>query len=379
MRATYLDYNATTPLAPRVQESMLPYLAERYADPTGSHAASRAVAEAIEDARTRVAWAIGAAAGDVVFTSGATESCNLALRGLIEPLVRAGDRPHLIVSAVDHAAVRGPARWLASIGAEVSIAPCDALGLVAPESVMSLLRPSTRLVAVVHANDEVGAIQPIAAIAARCREEGVLLHVDASQTLGKTPLDVATLGADLVSLSAHKAYGPKGVGALWVRSGVAVEPQMWGVGQEHGQRSGMPNVVGVVGFGHAAALATECLAEATQRMARLRDLLEAKLLESAGAGLVLGPTDERRLPNTLCLALPGVAADVLLAATPDVLAASCASGGAHVITLGPTLRAMNADPAAAQGAVRYSLGSYTDEEEIDRAAVAIVESWRQLA
>jgi cysteine desulfurase len=378
VRSIYLDYNASTPLAPRVQESMLPYLAERYADPTGSHAASRAVAEGLEDARARVAWAIGASADEVVFTSGATESCNLALRGVLEPAIHAGERPHVVVTAVDHAAVKGPARWLASVGAELSVVPCDASGVVDPAGVVAALRPSTRLVAIVHANDEVGAIQPVAEVARRCRDEGVLVHVDAAQSFGKLPVNVAELQADLLSLSAHKTYGPKGVGALWVRRGVAVEPQLWGAGHEQGQRSGMPNVVGAVGFGHAAALATECLAESSPRLAALRDRLELRLLDGAGEGTTFGPRGAGRLGNTLCLALPRVAADVLLAATPDVLATACSVGAGRETSLGPALRAMGIDPAEGQGAIRYSLGWYTTEDEVERAADAILEAWRQL-
>jgi cysteine desulfurase len=378
VRSIYLDYNASTPLAPRVQEALLPYLAERYADPTGSHAASRAVAEGLEDARARVAWAIGGAADEVVFTSGATESCNLALRGVLEPAIHAGERPHIVVTAADHAAVRGPARWLASVGAELSVVPCDGSGVVDPAGVVAALRPSTRLVSVVHANDEVGAIQPVAEIARRCRDEGVLVHVDAAQSFGKLPVDVADLHADLLSLSAHKTYGPKGAGALWVRRGVAVEPQLWGAGHEQGQRSGMPNVLGAVGFGHAAALATECLAESAPRLATLRDRLERRLLEGAGDGTSFGPRGAGRLSNTLCFALPSVAADVLLAAVPDVLATTCSVGVGRETLLGPTLRGMGIDPTAGAGAVRYSLGWYTIEDEIDCAADAILEAWRQL-
>lgn len=373
MRSIYLDYNASTPLAPAAQQAMLPYLADRFADPAGDHPPGRAIGEAIEDARLRVAEAIGARPAEIVWTSGGTESCNLALRGLIEPRARAGERPHLIVSAVEHAAVAGPARFLASVGAELTVVPCDGDGRTDPRSVVEALRPSTRLVSVVHANDEIGAVQPIAAIASACHDEGVPLHVDASQTLGKLPIDVAALGADLLSLSAHKAYGPKGAGALYVRTGADPEPLLHGDGQEGGLRPGTPNVAGLVGFGHAARLAGQAANDWGERATRLRDRLTSRVLEGAGAGRLYGSAAER-LPNTVVVALPGAPALDLLNATPEVAAKACAGGAA----LSPTLRAIGADPAEATGAIRLSIGWYTDEEEVDAAADALVEAWRRL-
>lgn len=381
MRSIYLDYNASTPLAPCAQEAMLPYLADRFADPHAEHAPGRAVYQAIEDARTVVAQSIGASASEVVWTSGATESCNLALHGLLGQHLRNGRTPHVIVSSVDHAAVQGPVRYLESIGAEATVVPCDHDGVIAPDSVLDALRPNTRLVSVVHANDEVGAVQPIQEIAALCHDEGVLVHTDAAQSFGKLRVSVEELGVDLLSLSAHKAYGPKGCGALYVRSGIGLEPMLQGDPHEGGLRAGMPNVAGVVGFAAAARLAATSLEEAAPRLASLRDRLETGLLNKVGDGRVYGPTTDDRLPNTLCIALPGVAASDLLTAVPELSATACASVapgmGEHGVSLSSTLRSIEALPAEAAGAIRLSVGWYTSEDDIAQAADALAEAWRQ--
>lgn len=379
MRSIYLDYNATTPLAPAAQEAMLPYLADRFADPSSEHTAGRAVGEAIEDARTRLAQVLGAAPDEIVWTSGATEASNLALRGLIEPALRAGETPHLVVSAADHPAVQGPARFLARSGAELTVVPVDRDGLVDPASVAEALQPNTRLVSIVHANEEIGTVQPIADIAALCRREGVLIHTDASQSLGKLPVGVGELDIDLMSLSGHKAYGPKGVGALYVRRGVGLEPQVWGDGHEWGQRAGMPNVAGLVGYGAVVGLADANRQEAVPRIAGLRKRLADRLLSQINESRVYGPADEQRLAGTLCIALPGVPAGDLLAASPELCATALACGSPDgQATLCTTLRAIEADPAEAIGAIRLSVGWYTNEEEIDTAADALIGAWEQL-
>ncbi|QDV72421.1 cysteine desulfurase family protein [Botrimarina mediterranea] len=379
MRSIYLDYNATTPLAPVTQEAMLPYLADRFADPLGEHTAGRVVAEAIEDARAKLAMAIGAAPDEIVWTSSGTEASNLALRGLVEPVLRAGETPHLIVSAVDHAAVQGPARFLSRLGADLTVVEVDKCGHVSPDAITEALRPSTRLVSVVHANEEIGVVQPIAEIATICRSEGVLFHTDAAQSLAKLPLDVRELDIDLMSLSAHKAYGPKGVGALYVRRGVPVEPQLWGASHESGQRAGMPNVAGLVGFGAIAGVAQQCLGDSTQRLRTLTNRLEQRLIAGAEDSRLYGPSIEHRLAGTLCVALPRVAATDLLAAVPELCAASCASGDPSVgVSLSPTLRAIGAEPAEAAGAMRLSLGWYTEESEIETAADALLAAWERL-
>lgn len=362
MRSIYLDYNATTPLAPAAQEAMLPYLADRFADPVSDHTAGRAVAEAIEDARYRLALAIGASPSEVVWTSGATESCALALRGRLEPALHDGEHRHLVVSAVDHAAVQGPARYLAKLGADLSVLPANGQGVIDPDAVLATLTPSTRLVSIVHADDEVGAVQPIGEITALCRERGVLVHTDAAQSFGKIEVDVEKLGVDLLSLSGHKAYGPKGVGALYVRHGVELEPLFGGDLREEGQRAGMPNVAGAAGMAAAAAVAEAGREAAATRLSGLRDRLAERLLSGANDALVYGPEAGRRLPGTLAIALPGVGAGRLLAATPEVHASVCGDAGG----------------TRSQGALRLSLGWYTDEDDVDAAADALLANWERL-
>lgn len=380
MRSIYLDYNATTPLAPAAQEAMLPYLADRFADPAAGHTAGRAIDEAIVDARAAIAGVLGSAEDEVAWTSGGTESCNLALRGSIEPSARSGDRPHLVVSAIDHAAVQGPARFLASIGAELTLLPVDEEGFIDPSDVRAALRPNTRLVSVVYADDELGSVQPIGEIASICRERGVLTHTDASQALGKLPVRVAELGVDLLSLSAHKAYGPKGVGALYARRGVELEPTIWGAGVDAPLRAGMPNVAGVVGFASAAPLADAARLDANERIATLRDRLRDRLLAGAPDAALFGPLEaDRRTAGTLCVALPGVTGSDLLSAAREVHAMACGSGAPPAgVTLSPALRALGADPVAARGAVRLSLGWYTGADEVDAAADALLEAWDRL-
>ncbi len=378
MRSIYLDYNATTPLAPAAQEAMLPYLSDRFADPLAEHLSGRAVNEALEDARALVAQAVNAKASEIIWTSGATESCNLALRGLVESKIRLNEKPHLVVSAVDHAAVQGPARYLASIGAELTVVPCDHAGQVRPASIYDALRPNTQLVSIVHANDEIGTVQPLSEIAAVCHAEGILVHSDAAQSFGKIAVDVEALGIDLMSLSAHKVYGPKGIGALYVRTGIAIEPMLYGDGQENGCRSGMPNVAGIVGFGAAASVAIRCLSETSERQVALRDNLVSRLLSGAAGGRLLGSEATDRLPNTLCFALPGVSASEVLSLVPELSVTPCSGGVADEVSLSSTMRAIGASVKDASGAIRLTVGWYTTEDEIRQAADALLDAWEQL-
>lgn len=374
MRWIYLDYNATTPLAPAAQEAMLPYLADRYADPHAEHTPGRVVAEALDDARTRIAQAIAATPDEIQWTSGGTESSTRALRGIVEPALRRDEPAHLVVSAVEPASVIGTARFLASIGAELTVVPVDEAGLVSVDDVLAALRPDTRLVSVCVANDEIGVCQPVAAIAEACRNEGVLTHTDASQGLGKLPIDVGTLGVDLLSLSAHKAYGPKGVGALYARRDAPLEPEL--IDDSH-RAPGMPNVPGIVGFGASASIAAAAVEEASVQMQTLRDELAERIREGCPEAIVYQGPAGRQLCNTLCVSLPGVMASDLLSSAAEVTAQACATGERARVTLSPTLQAIGANPQEAAGAVRLSLGWYTDADEIERAADALLAAWDQ--
>lgn len=357
----YLDHNATTPLRRDVLEAMLPYLRARAGNASSAHAAGRAARAAVEGARRVLAGALGAQPSEIVFTAGGTESNNLAVFGAVPNPAGA----HLVVSPIEHASVLGPVRALERHGARVTWLPVDGDGRVRPDAVAAALRDDTVLVSVGWANNEIGTVQPIAALGALCRRRGVVLHVDAVQALGKLAVDVG--GVDLCSLSAHKLGGPSGVGALFVRRGVALQPLCFGGEQERGRRPGTENVAGVVGFA-AAVAAPPALGADT---ARLRERLWAGLA-SVGAARRHSPA-AGSLPNTLNVGFAGVRGEALVAAldlegVAVSVGSACAAGSgepSHV------LLALGCSVAEARGGVRFSLGAATTAEEIDAAAAAV--------
>jgi len=370
-KLVYLDYNATTPVAAEVLQAMLPYLAQHFGNPSSSHPYGAKAAEAVHAARVAVADLLGAAADEIVFTGSATEANNLALLGVARALT--GARRHLVVSAVEHPAVIEPALHLQSEGWELSVIPVDAYGRVDPAEVAAALRPDTALVSIMHANNEVGTIQPVAEIAAITRARGVLLHTDAAQSAGKIPLNVDALGVDLLTLAGHKFYAPKGVGALYVRAGTPIAPIQFGAGQEHGLRPGTENVPQMVGLGAAARLARERLPAATERLRALRDALYERLA-AAVPGLMLNGHPGERLPNTLNVSFPGIAGRELLSRVAGRVAASVGSAcHSEADTVSGVLAAMGCDAGRAAGAVRLSVGWMTTPEEIDAAAAALSE------
>ncbi len=373
----YLDYNATTPVAPEVADAMLPFLREQFGNPSSSHPHGRAAARAVAEARDEVAALIGARGGEIVFTGCATEANNLALLGVAQAL---GDtRRHLVVSAVEHPAVMAPARRLEAQGWRLTVVPVDGHGRVSPDDVVRALRPDTALVSVMHANNEVGTIQPVAEIAALAHDRGILVHTDAAQSAGKVEVDVDRLGVDLLTLAGHKFYATKGVGALYVRAGTPIRSVLFGADQEHGLRPGTENVPAIVGLGAAARLARERLPEAGQGLRRLRDRLHQALAQGV-PGLALNGHPEARLPNTLHVSFPGVSGRALLDAAAEVVAASVGSAchSEHDAVSG-VLAAMSVDAGRARGAVRLSVGMMTTDDEIERAAAGLVSAWRRLA
>lgn len=377
MRQLYLDYNSTTPIAPSVQEAMLPFLAEHFGDPSQSHSSGRACREALEDARGQVAHLLGADADEIVFTSGGTESNNLALLGtLLRQRPAVGG--HLIISATEHASVAEPARWLEQQGYEVTIVGVTGQGIVQPSAIQAALRNDTVLVSIGHANHETGVIQPLRQIGEFCHANNVLLHTDASQSVGKIRTYVDELDVDLLTVSGHKLYAPKGVGALFIRRGVPLEPLLRGGGQESGLRAGAENVVGIVALGRAAMLCARALEEAPQRLEMLRDQLFSQLQAAIGEDLLLHGALATRLPQTLSISFPEVIATELLARVPELCA--YAPGGSHTDTqaVSPTLAAMGVDPQRARQTVRLSLGWYTAEEDIARAANLLLGAWESL-
>lgn len=377
MRQLYLDYNATTPIAPSVQEALLPFLAEHYGDPSQPHASGRACREACEDARGQLAHLLGADADEIVFTSGGTESNNLALLGtLLKQKPAVGG--HLVISAVEHASVTEPARWLERMGYDLTIVGVTGQGVVQPSAIQAAIRNDTVLVSVIHANHETGVIQPLRQIGEICHARNVLLHTDASQSVGKIRTYVDELDVDLLTVSGHKLYAPKGSGALFIRRGVVLEPLLRGSGQESGLRAGTENTIGIVGLGRAAMLSARALEEAPERLEILRDQLCSQLRAAIGDELQLHGELAARLPNTLSVCLPGVNAVELLARIPELCAH--APGGSHTDSQAssPTLAAMGVDPEHARQTIRLSLGWYTAEEDIPRAANLILGAWEAL-
>ena len=378
MRQIYLDYNATTPIAPSVQQAMQPFLAEHYGNPSSSHALGRAAHEAVEDARSQVAGLIGADREEVFFTSCATESNNLAIKGVMfrqSPAVGG----HVIISAIEHPAVVEPTKYLERLGFDVTVVNCNRDGVVPISAVEAALRPDTLLVSVMHANNEIGTLQPIRGIAALCHERGVLLHTDAAQSVGKVRTFVDELEVDLLSIAGHKLYAPKGVGAIFVRRGTPLEPLLHGAGHEGGLRSGTENVPHIVGLGKACALAAKSLDEAGKRMENLRERLLLQLREAIGSRLTVNGGRAARLPNTLSVNFPDVTGGALLARAPELCAstgAACHSGTTH---MSATLAAIGLTPEEAAGTVRLSVGWYTSEEDVDRAASLLVDAWEILS
>ncbi|MDX1253403.1 MAG: cysteine desulfurase [Gammaproteobacteria bacterium] len=373
----YLDYNATTPVAPEVLAAMLPYLKEHFGNPSSSHPYGIGVRQVVLQAREAVAALIGAQTDELVFTGSATEANNLALLGAAR--VAPPGKRHLIVSAIEHPAVMAPAEYLKTLGWELTKLPVDGFGCIEPEDLRRALRPDTFLVSVMHANNEIGTIQPIAELAALVRDHGCLMHTDAAQSAGKVSLEVDELGVDLLTLAGHKFYAPKGVGALYIRRGTPIASILYGADQEHGLRPGTENVPHIVALGAAATLAIGRLGKATPRLRALRDALHARLADAV-PGLVLNGHPEFRLPNTLHVSFPHVTGRALLAEAAPVVAASvgsaCHSEGDAVSGV---LAAIGIDAARAAGAIRLSAGWTTTMQDVERAADALIAAWRRLA
>lgn len=374
-RPIYLDYNATTPVDPAVAEAMLPYLTEHYGNPHSTHRLGAVAAAAVAEAREQVAGLIGAAAGEIVFTSCASESINLAVKGI----AFARGRGHIITSAIEHPATLQACRYLEQhFGLALTVIPADGRGLVDPDAVRRALRPDTILITLLHAQNETGVIQPVAEIGRIAREAGVLFHVDAAQTCGKISVDVSAIGCDLLTVAGHKLYAPKGVGALYVRSGVTLHPLIHGADYEGGRRAGTENVPYLVALGRAAEIAELKLATGEpKRLAALRDRLQAQLADA----LPLRVTGEGapRLPNTLHIRVEGVVGNDLLAAAPEVAASTGSACHAGVSEPSAVLLAMGLSPVEALGSLRLSVGRYTTEEEVDAAAAALIRAYRQLS
>jgi cysteine desulfurase len=375
----YLDNHATTRVDPRVIEAMIPYMSEDYGNAASrQHEFGWRAEAAVDRARRQISALIGAAAEEIVFTSGATESINLALKGVAESAPE--KRRHVITVVTEHRAVLDTVHRLQDFGFRITLLPVDGHGMVDPEEVGGAITDETILVSVMAANNEIGTLGPIAEVGAICRRRGVLFHTDATQAAGKVPLDVKKMNIDLLSMSAHKMHGPKGVGSLFVRAAhprLPVTAQIDGGGHEHGLRSGTLNVPGIVGYGAAAAIAGSEGEEESRRMARLRDSLAEKLFASLDDILVNGHP-ERRLPNNINVTLAHARADAVIMEMRDVAVSSgsaCSSaspGPSHV------LRAIGRSAEQARSSLRMGLSRFTTGEEVEYAATRISEAVQKI-
>ena len=370
----YLDNNATTRMDPRVLEAMLPYLTEYYANPGSAHVLGARARKAVEDARETIASLVGAShPSEIIFTSGATEADNLAIKGVADACAEAGD--HVITLTTEHPAVLEPCRRLEREGFRVTYLGVDWHGLVSAEDLESALTADTILVSVMHANNEIGVVQDVGALAAICKERGILFHTDAAQAAGKIPFNVATLGVDLASITAHKIYGPKGIGALYVGHGLPghrIRPLLDGGGQELEMRPGTLNVPAIVGFAKALELCIEELEEETQRLTKLREAFLSFLRQRVD-GVQLNGHPVRRLPGHLSLSIEGVEARALMEALPDVALSAGAACHAGTLMPSPVLLALGIPPDRASSTIRVGIGRFNTAAEVERAADRIAQ------
>lgn len=374
----YADHAATTAVKPQVFEAMLPYFSEQYGNPSSIHAAGRAAKRAMETAREQCATALGATVREIYFTGGGTEADNFAILGM-EQTLRAKSKTHVITSAIEHHAVLHPMEELRRRGFSVTVLPVDENGCCAPETVARALRPETGLVSIMAANNEIGTIEPFAAIGAFCREHGVLFHTDAVQAFGQVPIDVQTDCIDLLSVSGHKLGGPKGVGFLYAREGIRPTPLLLGGGQERNLRPGTEAVASLVGLGAAAKLAVETLSTRTEAVTRLRDRLIAGVRQALPDVRLNGSADHRLCGNAN-FTIPGVQGESLLLLLD--LQGICASAGSACTTgqveASHVLRAIGLSEPLAQGSIRFSLDEDNTEEEVDTIVRVLTEQVQKL-
>jgi len=365
MKRIYLDYSATTPTHPEVVKAMLPYFTDVFGNPSSIYSCALEARGAMEEARAKVADLIGARSEEIVFTSGGTEADNFALKGVASVIEPKGN--HIITSSIEHYAVMETANFLGRRGFSVTYLPVDAYGLVAPDDVKKAITDKTILISIMHANNEIGTIEPIAEIAQIAREKGAYFHTDAVQTVGRIPVDVNELGVDLLSMSAHKLYGPKGVGALYIRKGTKLVPFMHGGEQERSRRASTQNVSGIVGFGRAVEIAREEIYEEAEGLTHLRDKL-IKGLQERIDHIQLNGHPSKRLPNNANISVDYVEGESMVL-NLDLEGISASTGSACTSsTLEPShvLLALGLPPEQAHGSLRFSIGKWTTEEEIKR-------------
>jgi cysteine desulfurase len=375
MRPIYLDYNATTPIDPEVAEAMLPYLTEHFGNPSSSHWYGRQTKQAVEEARQQVAHVLHCQPDEIIFTSGGSEANNYAIKGVACANRARGN--HIITSAIEHPAIIEVCKFLELQGFEVTYLPVDDHGLVEIETLERAIRPQTILITIMHANNEVGTIQPIADMARLANQHSIIMHTDAAQSVGKIPTDVEALGVDLLSIAGHKLYAPKGIGALYIRHGIHLEKLIHGAEHERNLRAGTENVLEIVGLGQACAIAQRDLAHNTAHMQQMRDRLEAGLTQHLTDIRINGHA-EMRLPNTLSMSFAYLEANSLLACMEGIAASSGAACHADTVDVSAVLTAMRVPLDYAMGTIRFSVGRMTTPAEIDRALDIVLQAVQRL-
>lgn len=377
MSAIYLDYNATTPIAPEVRKAIYPFLDHLFGNPSSSNQPGQEAKRAIEQAREQVAHLLGCTASEVVFTSGGTESNNQAIKGVAAALKHKGR--HLITSSVEHPAVTQVCNYLEQHGYQVTYLPVDKWGKVAITDVEAAIRPDTILISIMHANNEVGTLQALSEISKLAHQHGILVHTDASQSVGKVATKTQLLGVDLLTIAGHKLYAPKGIGALYIKSGTPVENLMHGAGQESGRRPGTENVMHIVGLGKACELAASNLQEKQTQLLEVRQQLMAELKKQVTGQLIIHTPLENSLPNTLSIAFEGITAhDLATAVNAQVIIATgsaCHSGSTKISSV---LQAMGIDEATGRSTVRLSVGKDSTREDVKNAAYYLGQAIREI-
>ena len=378
MKPIYLDYNATTPIDHRVAAAMLPYLQTHFGNPSSMHRYGTIAKQAMENARSQAAGLIGCQPAEIIFTSGGTESNNLAIRGAAFSLHDRGS--HIITSAVEHPAVINVCRWLETQGFRLTVLPVDSYGMIDLHQLEEAIQPDTVLISIMHANNEVGTLQPVRQITEIAHKHDILVHTDAAQSVGKIPVKINDLGVDFLSIAGHKLYAPKGVGALYIRQGISIPPLVIGASQEKGIRPGTENVLEIVGLGAACEVAGEKLEQESGRLMRLSQQLWRGLQDSLETGGIrLNGHPLQRLPNTLSVSFLGMKANALLEELDGEVAASAgAACHADSVEISPVLKAMNIGEEWAKGTLRLSLGRSTTSTEIHQAAQAISAAVKKL-
>ncbi|MBU8769280.1 cysteine desulfurase family protein [Cytobacillus oceanisediminis] len=362
MNKVYLDYNASTPLAPEVLDVMNPLLTDYYGNPSALHWAGHPVKEKLVIARKQVAGLLSCLPEEVIFTSGGSEANNLALKGYYFKHQYKGK--HIITSKIEHPAIVEPLKFLERLGAEINMVDVDACGMVSPEAIEDAIREDTILITIMHSNNEVGTLQPIDEIGEIARRHRIAFHTDASQSAGKVPVDVNHLNVDMLTIAGHKLYAPKGIGALYIRKGLELEPLIHGAGHEFGLRAGTENTLLAAGLGKACELAQEHAWD--RKLADLTNYFWVQLQEAFGDEVVLNGHEEKRLPNTLNVSFVNRVGQDILSAIPQLAASTGSACHSGIVELSPVLREMKVPEYVGMGAVRFSLGRYTAKEELDQ-------------